>query len=55
MWISIEWIKSHKLKKWFSKKSSDTGPKNKIFPKPEVSHKKLKIEVVALDIAFKLG
>ena len=31
------------------------GPKNKIFPKPEVSHKKVKIEVVALDIAFKLG
>ena len=32
-----------------------SGPKNKIFPKPEVSHKKVKIEVVALDIAFKLG
>ena len=32
-----------------------SGPKNKIFPKPEVSHKKVKIEVVALDVAFKLG
>ena len=32
-----------------------SGPKNKIFPKPEVSHKKVKIEVFALDIAFKLG
>ena len=32
-----------------------SGPKNKIFLKPEVSHKKVKIEVVALDIAFKLG
>jgi hypothetical protein len=32
-----------------------SGPKNKIFPKPEVSHKKVKIEVAALDIAFKLG
>ena len=32
-----------------------SGPKNVIFPKPEVSHKKVKIEVVALDIAFKLG
>ena len=30
-------------------------PKNKILPKPEVSHKKVKIEVFALDIAFKLG
>ena len=32
-----------------------SGPKNKIFAKPEVSHKKVKIEVFALDIAFKLG
>ena len=32
-----------------------SGPKNVIFPKPEVSHKKVKIEVFALDIAFKLG
>ena len=31
-----------------------SGPKNKIFPKPEVSHKKVKIDIVALDIAFKL-
>ena len=30
------------------------GPKNKIFPKPEVNHKKVKIDVFALDIAFKL-
>ena len=32
-----------------------SGPKNKIFPKPEVSHKKVKIDVYALDIAFKLN
>ena len=32
-----------------------SGPKNLIFPKPEVSPKKVKIEVFALDIAFKLG
>ena len=31
-----------------------SGPKNKIFPKPEVSHKKVKIDILALDIAFKL-
>ena len=31
-----------------------SGPKNKIFPKPEVNHKKVKIDVFALDIAFKL-
>ena len=24
VWISIEWVKCHKLKKWFSKKLSDT-------------------------------
>ena len=32
-----------------------SGPKNKIFPKPEVSHKKVKIDISALDIAFKLN
>ena len=32
-----------------------SGHKNKIFPKPEVSHKKVKIDVYALDIAFKLN
>ena len=32
-----------------------SGPKNDIFPKPEVSHKKVKIDVFALDIDFKLG
>ena len=31
-----------------------SGPKNKIFPKPEVSHKKVKFDVFALDIDFKL-
>ena len=31
-----------------------SGPKNKIFPKPEVNHKKVKIDVFTLDIAFKL-
>ena len=31
-----------------------SGPKNKIFPQPEVSNKKVKIDVSALDIAFKL-
>ena len=31
-----------------------SGPKYKIFPKPEVNHKKVKIDVFALDIAFKL-
>ena len=31
-----------------------SGPKNKIFPKPEVNHKKVKIDVFALGIAFKL-
>ena len=31
-----------------------SGRKNKIFPKPEVNHKKVKIDVFALDIAFKL-
>ena len=31
-----------------------SGPKNKIFSKPEVNHKKVKIDVFALDIAFKL-
>ena len=31
-----------------------SGPKNKIFPKPEVNHKKVKIDVFALDIVFKL-
>ena len=30
------------------------GPKNEIFPKPEVIHKKVKIDVFALDIVFKL-
>ena len=32
-----------------------SGAKNDIFPKPEVSHKKVKIDVFALDIDFKLG
>ena len=32
-----------------------SGPKNKIFPKPEVNHKKVKIDVFALDIALKLS
>ena len=32
-----------------------SGPKNDIFPKPEVSHKKVKFDVFALDIDFKLG
>ena len=32
-----------------------SGAKNEIFSKPEVSHKKVKIDVFALDIAFKLG
>ena len=32
-----------------------SGPKNDIFPKPEVSNKKVKIDVFALDIDFKLG
>ena len=31
-----------------------SGPKTDIFPKPEVSHKKVKIDVFALDIDFKL-
>ena len=31
-----------------------SGPKNKIFCKPEVNHKKVKIDVFALDKAFKL-
>ena len=31
-----------------------SGPKNKIFPKPEVNHKKVKIHVFALDIAFNI-
>ena len=31
-----------------------SGPKNKFFPKPEVNHKKVKIDVFALDIVFKL-
>ena len=31
-----------------------SGPKNKSFSKPEVNHKKVKIDVFALDIAFKL-
>ena len=31
-----------------------SGPKNKIFPKPEVNHKKVKIEFSASNIAFKL-
>ena len=32
-----------------------SGAKNDSFPKPEVSHKKVKIDVFALDIDFKLG
>ena len=32
-----------------------SGPKNKIFPKSEVDHKKVKIDVFALDIALKLN
>ena len=32
-----------------------SGAKNDCFPKPEVSHKKVKIELFALDIDFKLG
>ena len=32
-----------------------SGPKNKIFLKPEVDHKKVKIDVFALDIALKLN
>ena len=32
-----------------------SGPKNVIFPKPEVSHKKVKIQVFALVIVFKLA
>ena len=31
-----------------------SGPKNKIFPKPEVTHKKVKNYVFALDIALKI-
>ena len=31
-----------------------SGAKNDSFPKPEVSHKKVKIDVFALDIDFKL-
>ena len=31
-----------------------SGPKNKIFLKPEVIHKKVKIDFFALDIASKL-
>ena len=31
-----------------------SGPKNKIFLKPEVNHKKVKIDVFALDIVFEL-
>ena len=31
-----------------------SGPKNEIFPKPEVTHKKVKNYVFALDIALKL-
>ena len=31
-----------------------SGPKNKIFCKPEVNHKKVKIDVFALDKAFKI-
>ena len=48
------------IKSFFRQMSSNipplgvSGPKNVIFPKPEVSHKKVKIEVFALDIAFKL-
>ena len=30
-------------------------PKNKILPKPEVNHKKVKIDVFTLDIALKLS
>ena len=30
-------------------------PKSKILPKPEVNHKKVKIDVFALDIALKLS
>ena len=30
-----------------------SGPKDKIFPKPEVNHKKVKIDVFALDKSFK--
>ena len=32
-----------------------SGPKNKIFLKPEVTDKELKINIFALNIAFKLG
>ena len=32
-----------------------SGTKNRIFPKPEVNHKKVKIDVFALDIALKLN
>ena len=32
-----------------------SGPKNQILPKPEVSHKKVKIDVFTLDIVNKLG
>ena len=31
-----------------------SGPKNKIFPKPEVNHKKVKVIVFAVDIASNL-
>ena len=31
-----------------------SGPKNKIFPKPEVNQKKVKIDVFALDIVYQL-
>ena len=31
-----------------------SGPKNKIFPKLEVNHKKVKIDVFTLDIVFEL-
>ena len=31
-----------------------SGPKNQFLAKPEVSHKKVKVEFFALDIAFKL-
>ena len=31
-----------------------SGPKNKIFLKPEVNHKKVKIDVFALDLVFEL-
>ena len=30
-------------------------PKIRFFPKPEVNHKKVKLDVFALDIAFKLN